>query len=101
MKSAERKEIEARRKEVNEAVIDERVRVNQALKTRKITISTGFGPYELDGVTTNYDYITHPAGEGKTWSNQRTFAGCNDGTWAKIMSDAGEKRNRTFAKYAF
>ena len=94
---AETKARNERAKLVKAGVADEIGRVNRALASKSIIIGTAFGPYELEAVTPGFDYITHPEGKGKSWMNQRTFAGCNDGTWAQIMRDAGEKRAASFA----
>ncbi len=101
MTKTERKARDQRMIQVREAVTDERIRVNGAIKaTITVIIPTSFGPYQLDAVTAEYDYITHPAGQAKNWMNQRTFAGCNDPTWAGIMRDAGLKRHPLFAEYS-
>jgi hypothetical protein len=82
-----------------EALAEEVVRVNRVIRHGVvIVLKTGFGPYQLDGVSRvdGMDYTTHPAETTKSWSNTRTFMGCNDGQWAEIMRQAGEGRNPLF-----
>lgn len=87
-----------RRQAVRRAAEDELARFNIALNNGKIAIiQTAFGEYEVDSVDNDWWYHTHPKGQSKGWSNLRSFAGCNDGTWAALMNQIGEPRNELFA----
>ena len=80
---------------VREAVVDEQIRVNAAIKSGKVAhVQTFNGPYVLRYVDSNFDYHTDGnGGFGQTWS------GCNDGEWARIMRELGLDRNRLFATF--
>lgn len=95
----ENKAAATRREQVKVAVNDEMFRVNHAIAAGTIiVIDTAFGPYQLDDVH-NFDYSTHPAGQLRDWANSRTFMGCNDRQWARVMNQANERRNPLFATY--
>lgn len=94
-----KKQITSKRaKLVAAAVQDETQRLNQALESGALVIlKTAFGPYVLEYVSVDLWYHTHPAGQRRDNFNHRSFAGCNDGTWANLLKQAGVERNPLFA----
>lgn len=70
---------------------EERRRFREAIaKGAKPILKTAFGPYTVTGVSEEWWYST---AEG------RSFCGCNDGSWSKLMKQAGVARHPLFANY--
>lgn len=59
-----------------------------------ITLVTAFGPYKVDYVDGEWWYHCHRIIDGvvDAGSFSRSFCGCNDGTWADLMAQAGIER---------
>lgn len=88
---------------VHAACMDERIRFNAAVKAGHVAILPTFaGDYEVISVSSDHWYTTVRVGETARSSalNQRSWAGCNDGTWAMLMAAVGEKRHPLFAAFA-
>lgn len=67
------------------AAAAERAAFNQAIAAgAKVTLTTFCGDYKVLCVTEDWWYITVSAN-----GYQRTWAGCNDGTWANLLKQAG------------
>ena len=93
------KERKARYELVNQAVTEELARVNKRIADGAVAyVHTFCGDYQLDYVTREWWYITHPKGQSKNGLNQRSWAGCNDSDWADIMKQLGEARNEYFTR---
>ena len=73
------------------AAQDERQRFNEALRNgaKAVLLDTFNGQRVVEWVDSNWWY--HVKGE-------TSFAGCNDGTWANLLQQAGVPRNPAFAK---
>jgi hypothetical protein len=79
------------------AVTDEMVRFNDALIDGATVVLTTFsGRYVVGCVTPDWMYVTHPEGQPRTLLNRSSWAGCNDGTWADLLRQAGVPRNPLF-----
>ena len=74
------------------AAASERMAFNAAVagRAQKPVLETAFGPYEVLSVDRNWDYRCRRA--GATGAADRTFCGCNDGAWARLMEQAGVAR---------
>jgi len=93
----EAKRQRARMKAVGEACQDEIGRFNQALSAgAKVIINTAFGMYRVHSVNHDFWYKTSPFNQAPSFTNQRSFCGCNDGQWADMMQQAGVLRNPLF-----
>lgn len=76
-----------------DALSTERRLMNEAVANGAIvTVDTAFGPYVLSAVTNDHWYITHPADKRHDRFAQRSWCGCNDGEWAKMLAQAGIAR---------
>lgn len=83
---------------VREAVADEMDRFRGRLQAGAVAVlETAFGPFQVDGVSEDFWFTTHPSGQDRSEWNRRSFAGCNDGGWASLLSQVGEARNPLFA----
>lgn len=85
------------------AMEDERQRFNHAIyEGGKVAIlHTAFGDYKVHGVDNEHWYHTVPAEQKtKVYGSERSFCGCNDGTWADLMKQVGEERNWLFREPA-
>lgn len=82
-------------REVMAAAADERTRFNQALANGAVAVlqSTFFGPYRVTSVDEDFWYHTYPMNQVPDQFNRRSFAGCNDGTWANLLEQAHVERN--------
>jgi len=75
----------------------ERAQVNGVLLSGKRAFITAAGSeYELDAVTDDWWYITHPKDQEANYLNRRSWCGCNDDTWADIMKQLGLERHLLF-----
>lgn len=85
----ERKAAAARLEAVTAAVNDEAARFNRAIAAGVVVMLPTFnGAYRVEYVDSNFWYHTDGnGGFGQSW------AGCNDGTWANLLSAAGVPRN--------
>lgn len=80
------------------AAADERARFRAALASGKRVVLTTFsGDYLLTGVDEDFWYYTRNEASGTTHS----WAGCNDGTWAKLLHSAGVARHPRNEQYAY
>lgn len=82
-------------REVMAAAADERTRFNHALANgARVILKTAFGDYQVLSVDDQFWYHTQPA-HFTTASvfDTRSFAGCNDGTWANLLEQAHVERN--------
>lgn len=101
---AARKARDARLQACTEALRDERGRLNLALRDGAVvTVPNGFGiVYRLAVVDQSHWYHCAPVGADGTVSHDplrtRSFAGCNDGTWAGLLAAAGVARHPLFAE---
>jgi len=69
--------------------VTERRLVNEAINNGGVFIvHTAMGDYQLDHVTDDWNYITHPIAEQCDYWNRRTWAGCNDSEWQDIVKQA-------------
>jgi hypothetical protein len=80
------------------AAQSERVGLNLAVQgaIQKPVIETAFGPYEVLGVTRERD--CHCRRAGSAGSADRTFCGCNDGTWAQLMAQVAVARHARWGR---
>ena len=81
-------EHKARMKAINEALAKEVAMLNDAIGNgAEVYLKTHAGPFKLLTVTRDLWYITDGnGGYGLSW------CGCNDGTWANLLSQAGVER---------
>ena len=79
------------------AAQSERVAFNLAVQgaIQKPVIQTAFGPYEVLSVTREWDY--HCRRAGSKGPADRTFCGCNDGTWANLLAQVKAPRHPRWA----
>lgn len=79
-----------------EALTTERAMFNSMVDLgRRVVLETAFGPYVVKFVDRDHWYHTLPvAHEGDSLASvyARSFAGCNDGTWARLLESAGVAR---------
>ncbi len=96
MTKQQRKAQDERRQKVNNAVSDEFARFNRAIESGKtVLLPTFSGQYAVKYVDSNFWYHTDGnGGFGQSW------AGCNDGTWANLLAQAGVARNPLFQEYS-
>lgn len=86
---------------VRGALADEMDRFRGRLQAGAVAVlNTAFGPFQVDAVNEDFWFTTHPSDQVKTEWNRRSFAGCNDGGWASLLSQVGEARNPLFAEFA-
>lgn len=86
---------------VREALADEMDRFRGRLQAGAVAVlSTAFGDFNVDAVSEEFWFTTHPSGQVKSQWNRRSFAGCNDGGWASLLSQVGEARNPLFSEFA-
>ena len=85
----------ARLAAVNEALHDERSRFNKAIDNgARVMLHTFNGDYLVAFITPQFEYFTPTSNGG--WGNH--WAGCNDGTWADLLKQAGVKRHPMWAR---
>jgi len=86
--------------ELSIAVDDELARFNVCVQEMgaPVILHTAFGDYVVDYVDADWWYHTHPVGQVKDSFNARSFCGCNNGTWASLMEQAGCSRNPRFVR---
>lgn len=87
----------ARLSAVSAAVADEQARFNAALAAgarAHLTVATYPAPLLVSRVDAAFWYYT-PASNGGFGSS---WAGCNDGTWADLLRQAGVARNPMFGE---
>lgn len=72
------------------AVSDEQARFNKAIAAGAVvSLDTFNGPCQVRRVSADFWYHTDGnGGYGRSW------AGCNDWTWANLLAQAGVERNR-------
>jgi hypothetical protein len=101
-RSAKLAETKARRQRdeaVTAACHDEIDRFCEALRGgARAILDTFAGPYRVDGMSYEFWYYSHTAGERRNDYNTRSWCGCNDGTWAGLLRQAGVERNPLFAE---
>ena len=86
-----------RHQKMMDAARDERTRFNAALASGKTaTLQTAFGPFEVTAVDDNFWFTTFPKGRARDQFSQRSFAGCNDGSWHDLLEQVGEARAEFF-----
>lgn len=91
---AARKARDERMEKIREAMQDERARFNEKVLGGAVAIlDTAFGLFEVDGVTPEFWFLTHPKGEKLSTWNRRSFAGCNNGSWADLLEQVDEPRH--------
>ena len=83
------REAKERMARIEAQIVDDAKAINHAIAIGvELILNTGFGPYVVDHVTSRMDYITHAKGSTRDYLNQRTFMGCNDGTWRDLVGKA-------------
>jgi len=88
-----------RARQVREAMIDERDRFNAKVLTGTVAIlQTAFGPFQVTSVNQDFWFSSHPAGQTRSEWNRRSFAGCNNGSWADLLRQVGEARHPLFGR---
>lgn len=96
-KDKEQREDE-RHQVVGIAVADEKSRFNTALANGKAAIlHTALGDYYVNSVNTDWWYSCRLHREKSDWLTDRSFAGCNNGSWDDLMQQVGEARHPLFS----
>jgi hypothetical protein len=92
--TTQRRAAQERADRISDACTDERRRFNAAIDAgADVSLPTFSGSYRMRYVDSQWWYHTDGnGGFGQSW------CGCNDGTWAGLLAQAGVARNPLFAE---